>query len=189
MARKFQFRLQKLLEIREHKEKLIKNELGKAMAKRVREVEKKNQALANIELNLQKMREEENNNTLSVNRLMQYQSYLKKLKYDIAEQDNIISIIDEEIAMINKKLIAARKDKKILERLKARKKDVYMYEMNKEEQNFFDDIGNVEFVRKIRDYKKLDAKAKQEIPIKYKNANLNNVDFIHQIYQEVFGGM
>ncbi len=187
MAKKFQFRLQRLLEIREHKEKLIKNELGKARSKKVKELNKKMRAVNNINKSLKSMKNEEKNKVLSISRIMQYQNYFKKLKVDMENQDKIISIIDEEINMINNKLVEARKNKKVLERLKERKMKKYVYEVGREEQNFFDDIGNVEFVRQLREHKKILSQEKQEIPIKYKEKYLQDVDFIHQIYQEVFG--
>ncbi len=189
MARRFQFRLQKLLEIRAHKEKLVKNEMGKAQAKKVAAIEKKENIKRRFFDQLLKMKKDEENKVLSIKRLQYYQTFFRKLKEDTNHQDEIISLIDEEIKLINKRLIEAQKDKKILERLKERKLDEHKKEVLKEEQDFFDDIGNSEYVRKIRKMRENFGKKRDvKIPIKYKESFTSDIDFIHQIYQEVFGG-
>lgn len=184
--RKFQFRLQKLLEIRSYKEKLIKNELAKAERKKYILVEKKENLLNELKGSRNKMREEEKEKILTVDRMRLYQQYFKRLKATATQKDKLISLADDEIKLINDRLIEARKKKRVLERLKENKFKDYMYEFQKEEQSFFDEVGNTGFIKnkshKEEENEKAKVKEKCEIPIKYNKYEKNLTE---RLYEEI----
>ena len=184
--KRFQFRLQKLLEIREYKEKQVKNELAGAERKKYLLVEKKEKYLKEDHDARKKMRLEENKKEFTVERFNQYQQYFKRLKAGMKAQDKLINLADEEVKLINDKLIQARKEKRILERLKEKKLKKYMYEVQREEQNFFDEVGNNSFIMKKNEEQIMpvskEVKKKDEIPIKYKEYK---PDTVEQVYDEI----
>lgn len=184
--RKFQFRLQKLLEIRSHKEKLVKNELAKAERKKYILVEKKENLLNELKGSRNKMREEEKEKILTVDRMRLYQQYFKRLRATTDQKDKLISLADDGIKLINDRLIEARKKKRVLERLKENKFKDYMYEFQKEEQNFFDEVGNTGFIKNKKyeeeENEKAKVKEKCEIPIKYTEYEKNLTE---RLYEEI----
>ena len=183
--KKFKFPLQKLLEIREHKEKLIKNELAKSERKKYLLVEKKENYLNDYKKSMTRMREVERERNLTIEILKQYQQYFRRLKVSAKVQDKFIEFADEEIQLINNRLIAARKKKNVLEKLKEKKLKVYNYKLQKEEQDFFDEVGNNGFIKEqiIRSKaEKGQVKEKDEIPIKYKEYDKTITE---QLYDEI----
>ncbi|MBU1078165.1 MAG: flagellar export protein FliJ [Spirochaetes bacterium] len=184
--KRFQFRLQKLLEIREHKERLVKNELAKAERKKYIQVEKKDRMHAELDESRNKMKEEEKERLLSVERMKLYQRYFKRLGSGMKMQDKLIMIADEEIGLINEKLVEARKQRRILEKLKENKLKEYNYELQKEEQDFFDEVGNTNYIKekseKELQEKKETVKKKPFIPIKYREYEKNLTE---KLYEEL----
>lgn len=170
--RRFQFRLQKLLDIRGYKEKQVKNEMAGARRRRNLLVEKKEKFLKEAQKSRKKMRVEENQKKLTIERFNQYQRYFKRLRVNVKTQDKLISLADEEINLINSRLVQARKDKRVLERLKENKLKEYLYELQKEDQDFFDEVGNNSFIKKKIEEEELPAgqevKEKLRIPTKYR---------------------
>ncbi len=185
--KKFQFRLEKLLDIRRYKEKLVENELAKAERKKYILIEKKEGYLNEYEESKLKMRKDEKKKVLTIERMQFYQRFFKRLKSSASSQNKLIMIADEEMKLIHNKLVEARKQKMILERLKEKKLSKYMYELQKEEQNFFDEVGNTSFIHKKR-VKDDDlsggqkVKEKKQVPIKYKEYEKNLTE---QIYEEI----
>ncbi|MDD5065761.1 MAG: flagellar export protein FliJ [bacterium] len=160
--KKFTFKLQKLLDIRTHKEKLIKNELAKAQSERYLIVRQRERLADEYSEGVRKMGEEVKHEMLAVETLYEYQRYFKRLKEQIASKLNLIGLADERIKLINDRLVEARKEKRILERLKEKKWKEYQYELQREEQAFFDEVGTNTFIRKMRHE---EIKEKIEIPM------------------------
>ena len=132
------------------------------------------------------MRLEENEEKITIERFSQYQQYFNRLKANIKVQNKLISLAEEEIKLINDRLIQARKEKRILEKLKENKLKNYMYDLQKEEQIFFDEIGNNSFVmKKIKEQDIQIAKEVKEkvvIPIKYRE---HEPGIVEQAYDEI----
>jgi len=170
--RRFKFTLEKLLEIRAYKEKQIENELSVVQRKKNSLLEKKQLLLDSDKEYRKKMRQEQKRKSFTVERFIQYQQFFKRIKLSVEEQNKLIKLLDEEIALINKKLIEARKERRVLERLKEKKFKKYLYELAKEEQNFFDEVGTNSFIKRKREDeaeipRTTQVKEKIEIPIKY----------------------
>lgn len=183
--KKFQFRLQKLLEIKEHKEKLVENELAKAERKKYKLIEKKDHLLDEYQDSKVKMKKEEQKKILTVDRMLMYQRFFRRLKAGVASQNKLIHLADEEIKLVNDRLIEARKERRGLERLKEKKLKSYNYELEKEEQNFFDEVGNTGYIKERREEQEAlmaKVKEKSEIPIKYKEYEKNVTE---KMYEEI----
>ena len=147
--KKFQFKLQKLLDIREAREKEVKNELA---------------ALLNIQ-NAERMKQEEYRRKMAEER-EKFTVKLKSGKFSYAEsmmferyvefankvidaaQDRIDSM-EGEIGRVRMKLVEASREKKVVERLKERQWEEYQYEVNREIAKENDDANQKLYVRKM----------------------------------------
>ncbi|HON77964.1 MAG TPA: flagellar export protein FliJ [Spirochaetota bacterium] len=147
--KKFQFKLQKLLDIREAREKEVKNELA---------------ALLNIQ-NAERMKQEEYRRKMAEERA-KFTVKLKSGKFSYAEsmmferfvefankvidaaQDRIDSM-EGEISRVRAKLVEASREKKVVERLKERQWEEYQYEVNREIAKENDDANQKLYVRKL----------------------------------------
>ncbi|HPJ38255.1 MAG TPA: flagellar export protein FliJ [Spirochaetota bacterium] len=147
--KKFQFKLQKLLDIREAREKEVKNELA---------------ALLNIQ-NAERMKQEEYRRKMAEERA-KFTVKLKSGKFSYAEsmmferfvefankvidaaQDRIDSM-EGEISRVRVKLVEASREKKVVERLKERQWEEYQYEVNREIAKENDDANQKLYVRKL----------------------------------------
>jgi flagellar FliJ protein len=147
--KKYQFKLQKLLDIREAREKEVKNELA---------------ALLNIQ-NAERMKQEEYRRKMDVERA-KFSGKLKSGKFTYSEsvmferyiefankvidaaQDRIDSM-EGEISRVRMKLVEASREKKVVERLKERQWEEYQYEVNREIAKENDDANQKLYVRKM----------------------------------------
>ena len=149
-------------------------------------VDKKEKHLKQVSEARRKMRLEEDKKEMTIEKLNQYQQYFIRLKANIKAQNKLINLVDEEIKLINERLIQARKQRRIIERLKENKLKQYMYDLQKEDQNFFDEVGNNSFIKKKIEDKYREAakkvKEKTEIPIKYREHEPGKVE---QLYEEI----
>lgn len=160
--KRFLFKLQKLLDIRSHKEKRIKNELAKAQFERNTIFLKREGLSRELESGHSKMAEDLKNSILSGETMQMYQRYFHRLKEQISHKDAQIRSADGRIALINERLVEARKERRILERLKENKWKEHQYGVQKEEQEFFDEVGTTTFLRKSRER---EFKEKSRIPM------------------------
>ena len=133
----FKFRLQKILEHRETLENIKKGEFGKA------------QAELNIEM--QNLLELENSKVLAL-REKQATSQISTTMYELRKYNNYILNLDkridlqmikieqakEEVEKARQELIESTKDKKIIEKLKSRDYEEFLYEEKKDEEKIVD---------------------------------------------------
>ena len=94
------------------------------------------------------MNKEKSEHEFTVERFHQYNQYFSRLKANVAVQDNLIKLADDELKIINTRLVKARQEKMAIEKLKEKKKKRYNYELQREEQDFFDEVGTVAFIKK-----------------------------------------
>jgi flagellar FliJ protein len=126
--KKFAFRLQRLLDIREAREKEIKYELA---------------ALLNIQ-NMERMKQEEYRNRMDAEQRKFNEklragkfSYLDSVMYErfiefgnkvIQAAQERIDGMEYEISKVRERLVEASRERKVVERLKERKYEEFMYE-------------------------------------------------------------
>lgn len=147
--KKFRFTLQKLLDIREAKENEIKNELMKVLALQNKE------RILQDELRTKIIRYENqySNNIkkgqFQPDQMMSILRYTDVARKAILEAERRIESFQPEVDRVREKLVAASRDKKIVEKLKERKYEEFEYEFNKEIAKENDDMNQKLYHRKL----------------------------------------
>ncbi len=128
MAKRFRFSLQKVLDLREHKEEQKAIELGKAKA----ELQKKEQALNRLseekerQINEAKWYQSEQPN---LNAIRVAGSYVEQLNTAISLTKQQVKEKNKKVEIRRTELLSAVKDKKIVEMLKKKKIEEYKREV------------------------------------------------------------
>jgi len=150
---RFNFKLQRVLQVRKYKEDQLKIELANLK----REYIQQESILWTLEENLQEqfilLVEKQRNLTNSVEEILWSYNYIIKLKQDIENQKKRLEELNEKIKEVTLKLIGASQEKQILENLKERKFTQFKLEVEKQEAEFMDEVGITRYVRsqKIED--------------------------------------
>lgn len=137
--KKFKFNLEPVLKVRKHKVDNAKNELAKVLAEK-----QKRQNL--IDENLNEIKQLQNKGAISditflqnrFNRIQLLEMNNQKIQHEI---DNIIEIEN----LRRRELTNLMRDEKVIEKLKDKKKADYNYKINKEENEFIDEIASRNF--------------------------------------------
>ena len=146
--KKFRFRLQKVMEFKEEVEKQRKQELGKAR-KRVLDEEKVLDGLQarDHDCRLQ-IADKCNAETIDPREIDNYYRYLKQLKVQMEMQGHRIDEAKKIMEDKRQDLLAATKERKILEKLKERKYNDFMIDLARREQFVLDDLAGTAFARR-----------------------------------------
>lgn len=149
--KKFKFKLQKLLDIREAFEKKIKNELAELV--NLQNIERNKQ----IELQ-QRMLERKNvirtliqNKTFSYGEVMMYEKFTDSASKAINIAEYKIKQMEPGIQRVREKLVEASREKKVVEKLKERQFKDYLYKLNREIAKENDDMNQKIFLKKRAD--------------------------------------
>ncbi len=140
MARVFRFSLQKVLDVRRHREDQQAIELGKANRKLQTEQNKLQRLSAEKEDHLNTGGEESVNKP-NLNSLMISGSYMRQLSENIDSQEIRVYNSKKKTEERREELIAAVKKKKIVEKLRERKIEEYKKEVSKDEQKKDDEAA------------------------------------------------
>ena len=147
--KKFQFRLQKLLDMREARETEVKNELMKVLA-----LQNKERVLQE-ELRTKIRHYEGNYGDMIKKGAFRAEDAMSILRFaDISrraidEAEKRIEKLEPEAQRIREKLVIASRDKKIVEKLKERKFEEFNYELNKEIAKENDDMNQKIYHKKL----------------------------------------
>ncbi len=149
--KKFQFKLHKLLDIREAKEKKIKNELAELV--NIQNIERNKQ----IDLR-QKMAERKKalrttmeKKISSYNEVVLYERFTNMANKAINIAETKIQQMEPAVQKVKERLIEASKEKKIVEKLKERKFKEYSYKLNREIAKENDDMNQKIYLKKRAD--------------------------------------
>lgn len=123
----FKFRLQKILEHRETLENIKKGEFSKAQAELNLEIEKLEE-LENSKQSIFREKQEKSQTSTTMNELQKYNNYLIDLDRMMKLQAETIELVKEKVEKARKELIEATKDKKIIEKLRVRDYQEFLYE-------------------------------------------------------------
>lgn len=138
---RFKFSLQRVLEIRKHKEELLKNELVTLRREHtheesiLRELETKH-----IE-QLNEIRKRQSCPNISSEEMLRYYLYLERLDNDIERQQTKLLELEQKVEAAKERLIKASQERKVLEKLHERKFEEWKWEQEKIEQAFLDEIA------------------------------------------------
>ncbi len=145
--KKFEFRLQSLLQLKEQEEEVIKKELA-TLQRRCCEVEEEIDNLREekycIQLRIEKEEEEE----IDLNSACNYRRYIRHLKEQIEELLIELNYWEEEIADCRGRLLEKTKEKKALVKLKEEKYKEHWNEFLAQEQKVNDEIATSRFIRR-----------------------------------------
>jgi len=145
---RFNFRLQRVLQIKKYKEDQLKIELANLK----REYLQQESILWTLEESLQeqfvllseKQRKLDNN---TLNEILWSYNYIIMLRENIENQKKRLEKLNGNIEKVTTKLIGAAQEKQILANLKKRKLTQFKLEVEKEEQEFMDEVGITRYGR------------------------------------------
>lgn len=144
---RFNFKLQRVLQVRKYKEDLLKIELANLK----REYIQQESILWTYEENLRQqfviLTEKQKNLTNRVEEILWSYNYIIRLQKDIENSKRKLEEMTEKIKKVTAKLIGASQEKQILENLKERKWTQFKLEMEKQEEEFMDEIGMTRYIR------------------------------------------
>lgn len=144
--KRFHFRLQKYLQLKEQEEQLARLELTRARALHLRETRK-----------LEALQEKTNELLMQNRELLKGPIHpelavLGRCCLDVQEllaeeQLDVVLQAEEQLSREQQSFIQARKDRKLLERLRQKSWDLYRLESLREEQENLDEIGTILYCR------------------------------------------
>jgi len=145
--KRFEFKLQSLLNIREAREKEVKNELAKIMQVQNRERAIQQKLKDGIEQQKEKFRERFISGKSSPHESIMFERFVDTALRAIEGAEIKIQNMEPEVQKVREKLIEVSKEKKVVEKLKERQFDEYNYEMNRETAKESDDMNQKIYYR------------------------------------------
>ncbi len=139
--KKFSFRLQKLLDMREAKETEVKHELMKVLSLQNRErvlQEELHKKISSLEA---MYRDKISKGVFVPDEAMAIMRFSDVSRKAIDEAEKRIQRLEPEVQRIREKLVQASREKKVVEKLKERKYEEFMYEFNREVAKENDDMN------------------------------------------------
>ncbi len=144
---RFNFRLQRVLDIRETVEELKKRNLEKSIKALNDEFTRLTEMSLTLESSQNRLRVKISGR-LNVIEIQSYFDYFNMLNKLIDLQEHRIDDAKKVVTSKRDELIKATKEKKILEKLKEKAWSLYKVEMGREEQNLIDEIAIQKFKKK-----------------------------------------
>jgi len=141
--RRFSFKLERLLKLREHAEKDWETRLGKATSRCtacIREIRRKNESHARILAG--------RSPGTGIQDLVSSELYMLRMREEAASLRKDLQKFEKERAEIQKKFLEASKERKILQKLKERKEQEFYREQKKDEMKALDDLNTGAAARK-----------------------------------------
>ncbi len=141
MAR-FNFKLQRVLQIRAYREKNLKGELAKLLRNYNREELVLGQLQKKMREYLTKWGEIQNkSHFVSVDEMRQYYEYLLVIEKEILQQKERLNQLLNDCNTLRTKLLETSKEKRILEKLKERQWQKFRTEMEHKDQEIINEIA------------------------------------------------
>lgn len=146
--KKFKFRLQRLLEIKEAAEKEIKNELAAIVAVQNVERTRQDELRTSIDLHRKNFREKMKEGKYRIAEGIYLEKYLDISYRAIDVAGKRIEEIEPEVQGVRESLVEASRERKVVEKLRERKQEEYNYHVNNEIAKENDDINQKIYLRK-----------------------------------------
>jgi len=144
----FKFRLQRLLDIREARERDIKNELAAILTVQNRERLKQEKYRRSVEEQHAKFAGLIKAGRYSYSAASAFERYIDFAYKVIRDQQERIEAMEPEINKVRDRLVEASRERKVVEKLKERRWNEFMYEYNREVAKENDDTNQKIFVKK-----------------------------------------
>jgi flagellar FliJ protein len=146
MPRAFRFRLENVLRYRRLIEEIKEKELASIRAQ-IHRQKQKIELIEKEEANIMSELRLMNQKNLDLIAIRIHQNYLSFLKRRIMYEKDVLNLLLQKEKQKLDEYIEARKNTRVLERLKERRFAQWQYEVDREEQKFLDDIGAVLFLK------------------------------------------
>ena len=141
MARRFQFRLETLLRVRELREREAKRKVGAKHAE-IAQIDRLNrQTDEEISRRQDRLREYQQQAVLAPEELVRERAWIAYLRRTIAERRAIRAGLLDELATLQAELREARKQKLIIEKLRERRWEEYTRDRRRREQAESDELA------------------------------------------------
>jgi flagellar FliJ protein len=138
--KKFQFSLQKVMEVKQTEEKVLQKNLSLAEHNLLEAEKSLLEMQNNLKMELNKFSELNNGKCSSTDYLLHTQ-YVESLGIQINNQHNEVNKCAGEVKQCRKKLIDKARERKTIEKLRDNKLEEYKKQVKKEEQMFLDEIS------------------------------------------------
>jgi flagellar protein FliJ len=139
--KKFQFKLHRLLDIRAAKEKQIKNELAELVNIQNKERTKQLELRQKMAERKKVLKATMEKKIFSYNEVIMYERFTDNANKAINIAETKIQQMEPAIQKVRERLIEASKEKKVVEKLKERKYNEYLYKLNREITKENDDMN------------------------------------------------
>jgi flagellar protein FliJ len=149
--KKFRFKLQKLLDLRQAQEKVVKNELAKLIHIQNIEKNRQNELRQRISEEKTALRKRMQDESFSYKEIFVYERFKDASFKAINIAERKIQEMEPEIQRVREKLVEASRERKVVEKLKEREFEEYMYEVNRELAKENDDFNQKLYHKKQAD--------------------------------------
>jgi len=145
--RKFQFNLEKILELRKYDEQQWEIKLGQATG-RCNALKKK---IEERRSSRKRTFNQRHLDTGDMRMFMYVENYTHRMDQEITELRAELEQAEKERKGVQEKFLEVSKKRKILDKLKERKQQVYYKQQEKQEQKVLDEISSAQYARKLED--------------------------------------
>ncbi|MCS7234194.1 MAG: flagellar export protein FliJ [Synergistetes bacterium] len=145
----FNFRFEKVLELKRKKEDSLKNEIAILNLRKLELLEEKEKLSWELD-SLKVEFLERQAKGLVGEEIRLYLQFMNSLSFLIAKKDMEIADLEERIKRKREELIEASKERKKFERLREKAFEIYLEEESYKERVFLDEIGQNLFLRRER---------------------------------------
>ena len=149
--KKFKFKLHKLLDIREAREKQIKNELAELVNLQNIERNKQFQLQQKIAERKKILRAIMEKKMSSYNDIISYEHFTANANKAINIAETKIQQMEPAIQKVRERLVEASREKKVVEKLKEKKYNEYQYNLNREITKENDDMNQKIYHKRMAD--------------------------------------
>ncbi len=139
--KKFEFRLQTLLSIREAAEKKIQNELAELLNVQNAMRAKQQDYNSKIKNEREYLNKKMKDGNYSYNDVLTFEKFYEGAIRAINILEQEIQGMEESVNEVRNRLIEASRERKVVEKLKEKKWKEYLYELNREENKENDDAN------------------------------------------------
>ncbi|PKL37333.1 MAG: flagellar export protein FliJ [Spirochaetae bacterium HGW-Spirochaetae-1] len=147
--KKFEFKLQRLLDLREARERGVQNELAILVSEQNRERLKQDDLRRNITEFGKSLREKMRKGEVVSGEAMQYGKFVSLATMAIDSAENRIQGMEPGISEVRGRLIEASKERKVVEKLREKKLEEYRYELDRETAKENDDMNQKIYLRRM----------------------------------------
>ena len=136
----FKFRLADIMRLKEYNEEQCREEVGRCIYSLRLEEEKERQllqSLAALEAEIKSLLA----GLLALEGLKLRYAYRSYLREALLQQQQVVVMKRNELSVARQRLLAAMKERKVLEKLRAKKYEQYLYEQEKKEQAMMDELA------------------------------------------------